>query len=189
MPSSQLNEQMPSLPSSQLIVRGSPLLLPTTLYDVQAPLGATPLSTVCDEIQAPLLQDHYQPSQQLSGPDLEMLSPPFNFQHPPLAPVRDSALDIPTPRVISASNAKFGELPSSEINKASLKPISDVFQKYSNLRVECTIQKLAVKLAREAIFGDSIMKRCTRRGWNDLPALPLVELNLFNAFLALSRRI
>jgi len=86
MPSSQLNEQMPSLPSSQLIVRGSPLLLPTTLYDVQAPLGATPPSTLCDEIQAPQLQDHYQPSQRFSGPDLEMLSPPFNFQHPLLAP-------------------------------------------------------------------------------------------------------
>ena len=183
MPSSQLNEQMPSLPSSQLIVQGSPLLLPTTLYDVQAPLGATPPSTLSDEIQQPLLQDHYQPSQRFSGPDLEMLSPPFNFQHPPLTPASNSTLDIPTPRVISASNAKFGELPSSEINKASLKPISDVLQKYSNLRVECTIGKLAVKLAREAIFGDSIMKRCTPRGWNDLPALPQVELNLLKATL------
>ena len=84
-----------------------------------------------------------------------MLFPPFNFQHPPLAPVSDSALDIPTPRVISASNAKFGELP--------LKPISDVLQKYSNLKVECTIEKLAVKLAREAIFGDSIMKYVPQR--------------------------
>ena len=92
---------------------------------------------------------------------LELLSPPFNFQHPPLSPVSDSALDIPAPRVISASNVKFGELPSSEINKASLKPISEVLQKYSNLRVECTIGTLAVKLAREAIYGDSIMKRCT----------------------------
>ena len=79
-----------------------------------------------DEIQALLLQDHNQPSQRFSGPGLEMLSQPFYFQHPPLAPVSDSALDIPTPRVISVSNAKFGELPSSEIYKADLKPLSDV---------------------------------------------------------------
>ena len=106
--------------------------MPTTLYGVQAPLGATPPppSTLGDEIQASLLQDHYQPSQRFSGPDLEMPSPPFSFQHLPLAPVSDSALDIPTPRVISASNTKFGELPSSEIDKACLKPLSDVLQKY-----------------------------------------------------------
>ena len=102
-----------------------------------------------DEIQASLLQDHYQP---FSGPDLEMLSPPFNFQHPPLAPASDSALDIPMPRVISASNAKFGELPLSEINKAGLKLLSDVLQKYSNLSVECTIRKLAVKLEKGSHF-------------------------------------
>ena len=42
---------------------------------------------------------------------------------------------------------------------------------------------LAVKLAREAFFGDSTLKRCTPRGWNDLPALPQAELNQLKATL------
>ena len=122
---------------------------------IQAPLGSTLQSTLCDEIQAPLLQDRYQPTQRFSAPHLEMLSLAYNFQYPPLGPVGNSVFNIPMPRAISASNAKFGELPSSEINKASLQPISDVLQKYSNLRVECAIGKLAVKLATEAIFDDT----------------------------------
>ena len=43
------------------------------------------------------------------------------------------------------------------------------------LSTECKIDVLAVKLAREAIFGDIVLKKCTARGWNNLPALPQVE--------------
>ena len=42
---------------------------------------------------------------------------------------------------------------------------------------------LAVKLAREAFFGDSTLKRCTPQGWNDLPALPQAELHQLKATL------
>ena len=58
-----------------------------------------------------------------------------------------------------------------------------MLQKYSSLRVECKIGKLAVKLAREAIFGNAVLKRCTPRGWCNLPALPQVELNLLKVTL------
>ena len=74
-------------------------------------------------------------------------------------------------------NPKFQELTSSEIDKAQLKRVPDVLQKYKELRTECKITLMAVKLAREAFFGDGILKRCTPRGWNELPALPQAELN------------
>ena len=54
---------------------------------------------------------------------------------------------------------------------------------YSTLRVESKIGILAVKLAREAIFGDDVLRRCTPRGWNDMPALPQIELNHLKAAL------
>ena len=36
---------------------------------------------------------------------------------------------------------------------------------------------LSVKLAREAFFGDTVMAKCTPRGWKDMPALPHKELS------------
>ena len=72
-----------------------------------------------------------------------------------LQPV-DSPVDIPLP--IAPRNPRFAELPSSDINRAKLKNIHDVLQKYSTLRVESKIGILAVKLATEAIFGDGTLK-------------------------------
>ena len=37
--------------------------------------------------------------------------------------------------------------------------------------------KLAVQLAKEAIFGEDVLAKCTVGGFRDLPALPLHELN------------
>ena len=68
---------------------------------------------------------------------------------------------IGTSLPIAPRNPRFAELPSSDINRAKLKSVHDVLQKYSTLRVESKIGILAVKLAREAIFGDDIPKQCT----------------------------
>ena len=46
------------------------------------------------------------------------------------------------------------------------------------MRTEAKIGMLVVKLAREAIFGDKIMKKYMPRGWKDFPALPQEELAL-----------
>ena len=56
-------------------------------------------------------------------------------------------------------------------------------KKYKELRTECKRTILAVKLAREAFFGNGVLKRCTPRGWNELPALPQAELNQLKATL------
>ena len=57
-------------------------------------------------------------------------------------------------------------------------PIGNILLKYSSLRVECQIGKLDVKLPQEAITGNLVSEQCTPRGWNNLPALPQVELNM-----------
>ena len=81
------------------------------------------------------------------------------------------------------------ELQSSAINVGELKSPEEIFSKYSNLKTDSKMGALAVKLAREAYFGDAVLIQCTPRGWQDIPALPHTELNqlkakLFEAFPA-----
>lgn len=68
-------------------------------------------------------------------------------------------------------------LPSCSIDKPSLLPSQDVIRKYPKLRGESKAGKLAVKLAREAFFGDNVLVQCTVSGCRDLPALPAQELS------------
>jgi len=52
-----------------------------------------------------------------------------------------------------------------------------VLSKYPKLRCESKIATLAVKLAKEAIFGDKILVQCTVVGERTLPGLPVKEVN------------
>ena len=140
--------------------------------------AAQPAEQLTPVFLPPLLQVS-QPPQQLQAP--EVLSPP-PMQHP--LPHGESPFpDVPLPLPIADTNPKFTELPLLEIDKTKLKRVPDILRKYPTLRTECKMSILAVKLAKEAFFGDSILKRCTPRGWNDLPALPQVELNHLKATL------
>ena len=62
-------------------------------------------------------------------------------------------------------------------------PIANILLKYSSLRVERQIGKLDVKLPQEAITGNLVSEQCTPKGWNNLPALPQVELNMLKVTL------
>ena len=78
----------------------------------------------------------------------------------------------------SPAQAKPGNkpLPSSVINKLKLSTVNDVLMKHPKLRCNSKIGTLAVKLAREAIFGEDVMARCTVAGERGLPGLPTAEL-------------
>ena len=52
-------------------------------------------------------------------------------------------------------------LPSSSIDKSSLMPVEHVNRKYLKLKGESKAGKLAVKLAKEASFGDKVLVQCT----------------------------
>ena len=141
---------------------------PPTLHEVQPRCPFLPVQ----------LQDT-QPSEVFQGS--ETLPPPA--LDPPPTALKSPPLDVLPPSSIGGVNPIFQELASSEIDKTQLKRIPDVFQKYAELRKECKMTILAVKLAREVIFGDEILKRCTPRGWNGLPALPQAERNKLKATL------
>ena len=99
----------------------------------------------------------------------EMLAEVMLQQTPP--PATSSML-----RPIVAVSEKNLELPSEEIVRSGLRSIPEVLQKYPELQTDAKMGVLGVKLAREAFFGDDILKRCTPRGWQDLPALPQGQL-------------
>ena len=81
------------------------------------------------------------------------------LQSPPLADPCSSSSVCPSTPKRSATNA----LPSSAINKEKLASVEEVMKKYPKLRQESKAGTLACKLAKEAIFGADIMKKCTPR--------------------------
>ena len=87
------------------------------------------------------------------------------------------------PRTIPCINPRYSEMSSEEIARSGLKSIPKVLLKYPDLQSECKIGKLAVKLARKAVFGDAVLRRCTPKGWQDMPALPQRELNMLKTSL------
>ena len=68
-------------------------------------------------------------------------------------------------------------LPSSEINTTWLSSIDMVVARYSKLKGEAKVPTLAMKLAKEAVFGDEVT-RCTPVGGRAFPGLPIAELQL-----------
>ena len=51
------------------------------------------------------------------------------------------------------------------------------------MQCESKISTLAVKLATHAIFGKSVMSRCTVAGTREHPALPTAQLNELKAVI------
>ena len=95
--------------------------------------------------------------------------------HTDVSPATASCL----PRTIAAVSTKYTELSLSEIAREVLLTTQEVIQKYPDLLTESKIGVLAVKFARlAAFFGNDILKQCTPRGWQGLPALPQAELNM-----------
>ena len=72
---------------------------------------------------------------------------------------------------------KIQYFPSACINTALLFKPDTTLRKYPSLRVKSKAGALAVKLAREAFFGEDVLAQCTVSGLRQLPALPLAELN------------
>lgn len=67
-------------------------------------------------------------------------------------------------------------LSSFTINKEKLISVEQVIKKYPKLKTEGKAGTLACKIAREALFGVEVMKKCTLIGSRELPGLPVKEL-------------
>ena len=83
-------------------------------------------------------------------------------------------------------------LPSTEINKQALRSIQEVLEENISSRTESCAGTLCQRLAREAVFGEDVMKRCTPYGTQEYPGLPRAELYelkmiMFNQFPRFNR--
>ena len=108
-----------------------------------------------------------------SHPSSNLATNVDNQGHPPC-----QSIEQHIPMHLPPLNAKIIALPSEEIPREKLASIPQTLQKHFGLRTEAKIGMLVVKLTREAIFGNEIMKKCMPRGWKDFPALPQEELAL-----------
>lgn len=83
------------------------------------------------------------------------------------------------PRSFSIKTKNPERVPlSSAIDSSALITVEEVLAKYRKLKGEAKAPTLAMKLAREAIFGDDVMRRCTPVAGRELPGLPIAELQL-----------
>ena len=60
--------------------------------------------------------------------------------------------------------------------KSQLTCVNDVLHKYPKPRSRSEAGTIAVILAKDAIFGEAVMRKCTNMGNSDLPAIPEKEL-------------
>ena len=73
------------------------------------------------------------------------------------------------------------------MNKDKIVSVSEVLSKYPSRCCTSKVKTLAVKVAREAIFGDDVLIKCTVARERELPGLPVYELAqlkqaMFNLF-------
>ena len=120
--------------------------------------------------------DTYQPQHNITRPPRLPMS--YHSSPQGLPPTHCNQPQVITPQCLPIqgrrSKNKNESLPSSTIT-SKLTPAIDVVRKYPNLRKENVIGKLAVKLAKEAFFGDDVMIMCTVMGCSNYPALPTQE--------------
>ena len=146
----------------------------------------TPITSTLQPFSAPFtptsLCSQPPPTNMPSGPvtPTTLCSQPLSSNIPstPTTPTNSMQQVSSTPTrkplpIKAASNA----LSSSEIKKTKLMPVADVLLKYPKLKGDSKAGTLAVKLAREALFGDDILIQCTTFGNREHPALPVAELN------------
>ena len=130
----------------------------------------------------------------LAPPFCKGLDPPLPLQHSastpshqyqPFFPRQQQCLSPPVvhrPAVPHSQMLQLKKLisnekapPSGAIEEA-LSAADDVIACYTNLKGS-KLPTLAMKLAKEAFFGEKIMKQCTPLGGRELPSIPTAELS------------
>ena len=97
-------------------------------------------------------------------------------------PVKSTGCSSPLP-VKHFGTSNYTCLASSEIQKEGLSAPNIVVYLNSKLLIRGKASTLAVKLAREAFFGEDVLKKCTVSGERGFPGLPLQELQDLKNFL------
>lgn len=69
------------------------------------------------------------------------------------------------------------EFEAEDIDRSALISIEDDKWSYRCILTDSKMSTVAVKLAREVFFGDSVLERCSPRGGGKAPSLPHRVLN------------
>ena len=141
--------------------------------------GSTPKRSLAGRHFLPPSQEKNTCSSGAFNPHSSSFS--FGTGQEPITPTQPSSKETPLPLPFNSSNVNV--LDASEIAKsnAALIPISAVLAKHPKLRCESKVATLAVKLAREALFGDDVLSRCTVSGERAYPGLPVDKVNELKA--------
>lgn len=116
--------------------------------------------------------------------------PPPPPKRSPLAPVQVQVPVLPSHHAppLPIPNKQNNTLPSSAIEAwPGKKSIRAVIEQNHKLTTTSKVSTLAVRISRDAVFGEKVMKQCTALGGRDLPGLPREELyeikkSLFDLF-------
>ncbi len=148
----------------------------TSFPNVSSTVCSLPYFTLSLSSTAPLTVLSTQPSA-LSSPSLTSTAPTILQTQPPIlsatlttTPTFSTCQPISSPLPTTHITTPPMALPvQSSENVELLQPIDRVLANNSHLRQSSTIGKLACKLAREAVFGTDVMKRCTPYGTKQYP--------------------
>ena len=100
---------------------------------------------------------------------------------PPLSPLTPSPVELPVaspePAVLEpATPTPTATASAIIIDKSKLRPAEEVLAKYNKLCKVSQAGMLSCKLAREAFFGEDVLRQCTPLVKRDLPPLLIEEL-------------
>ena len=98
-----------------------------------------------------------------------------------MEPLAGDGMTSPLPVATDKSTRK--SLSSSAITKDKLQSVAAVLEQHHRLKGEKNAGSLAIKLAKDALFGDEVLKLCTPMGNRSLPALPTKELQQLKAII------
>ncbi len=119
------------------------------------------------------IPSHYSPSGAFNP-----FSPPASGHQGVINPVGNQLSTAGhAPRCLPIKPKRKAEVfSSSMIEKSRLTNPHTVIMKYDHYRTVSRVPTLAQKLAKEAYFGDRVLKACTVMGFRQYPALPIKEL-------------
>ena len=173
---SKINERLDTMEKTQIQIvdtllelkQNQELILANQCQTSPTPQPLTSSTPRPQTSSTPRPQTSSTPRPQTSStPQPQTSSTPRPLDH--LSPLTCPPPNLPIGEIVNA-------LPSSAINKDSLSGIEEVIDHYPKLHTLCKAGALACKLAREAIFGEEILKQCTPKGNRNLPGLPSKEL-------------
>eukprot|EP00731_Ephydatia_muelleri_P033065 Em0025g21a len=182
--------QQPSIqapPIQQPSIQAPPIQAPS----IQAPPIQAP-SIQAPPIQAPSIQAPPIQAPSIQAPPIQ----PPSIQAPPIQqpsiqapPIQQPSIQAPTPSTSAPAHFQTPPQPlpptrqntakcldSCEIRKELLRPVDEVLFINAKYRVLSKASTLAVKLAKEAFFGDNVLVRCTVAGGREFPGLPQKEM-------------